>query len=317
MPLDRQQVTLTINNQPVGKAPRCPGVYRFFSAQDVLLYVGKSIDIGARLNSHFNEARTGTKQQRMMAAVQRIDCQLTAGDAGAQFIENAAIKAESPLYNRRQKRTRKLWTQRLVENADGFLNLVPSDFSLSDERREPVFGLYRSRYHIDNALRELARDHKLCPRKLALEKGRGACFQHQVGRCLGACAGKETAEAHNIRLLSALDQQRIAAWPFANAVLLEEIATESLLDQQPSRQYHVLHHWSYLGTWPRRDQARRKAKSGHTLAFDRDSYRIALRALRDNQCRVIDADTGERLDNPFVSLLPTDPDAPEMVPTGS
>lgn len=299
MQIDRQSTIFSCNGVTLDSAPRCPGVYRFYSDNDVLLYIGKSIDIGTRLNSHFADAKDPGRQQRMMTAVHRVDCELTSGDSGAQLIENAAIKAENPLYNRRQRRSRTLWTQRLTGNIEGFLQIVPSNFCPAGERIESVFGLFRSRHHIDSNLRTLAREQGLCLRMLGAERGRGPCFQYQIGRCQGACAGKETANTHNERLLIALERQRIAAWPFSGPILLEEICADLLHAQQPKRQYHLLNHWSYLGSFQRRDRARQAARRTADLVFDRDTYRIALRALRQGRLTLIDAADASTVCNPF------------------
>ncbi|WP_439100780.1 GIY-YIG nuclease family protein [Congregibacter sp.] len=315
MLIDRQQTCFSCNGEVLHAAPRCPGVYRFYSDEDTLLYIGKSIDIGTRLNSHFADAKEPGRQQRMMSAVHRIDCQLTAGEVGALLIENAAIKAETPLYNRRQRRSRKLWTQRLQEDVEGFLQVIPSDFSPAGERIESVFGLFRNRKHIDDSLRSLAREHGLCLRMLGAERARGPCFGHQVGRCHGACVGKESADEHNRRLLLALEKQRIAAWPFAGPVLLREERdkdskyTGGSSPLQPKRQFHLINHWSYLGTYERRDRARQAAKRDSELIFDRDSYRIVVRSLRLAAGELLDGISGELINNPF-AVDPQHADAP-------
>lgn len=307
MLVDRHKTRFSCNGEALDTAPRCPGVYRFYSEDEALLYIGKSIDIGTRLNSHFADAREPGRQQRMMAAVERIDCQLTSGEVGALLIENAAIKAEAPLYNRRQRRSRKLWTQRLQEDIDGFLQVIPSDFCPAGERIESVFGLFRSRRHLDDSLRSVAREHGLCLRMLGAEKGRGPCFQYQIGRCGGACAGTQSPADHNELLLAALEKQRIAAWPFAGPVLLMEErntankSSQHTLDFQPRRQFHLLHHWSYLGTYERRDRARQAAKRDCDLIFDRDTYRIAVRSLRHSAGHLLDGLSGESIDNPFAA----------------
>ena len=90
--------------------PRCSGVYRFYDNSGALLYIGKSVDIHSRVAQHFNEGKKPGRHQRLMSQVHRIDCELTAGEIGALLTENAAIKAEVPLFNRRQRRLRKLWT---------------------------------------------------------------------------------------------------------------------------------------------------------------------------------------------------------------
>jgi hypothetical protein len=280
-------------------------VYRFCSDDDVLLYIGKSIDIGTRFNSHFTDARDPGRQQRMMASVARVDCELTPGDIGAQLIENAAIKAEAPLYNRRQRRNRKLWTLRLIEDVEGFLQVTPVDFSPAGERLESVFGLFRSRTQIHGSLRKLAREQGLCLRVLGVERGRGPCFQLQVGRCRGACAGKESPGQHNARLLEALERQRIAAWPFPGPILLLEVRSGRGHGLQPARQYHVLNHWSYLGSFGRRDQALRRAQQDHAITFDRDTYHIAFRALRTDTCAIVDGASNTVIANPFSGSAPT------------
>lgn len=301
MRIDREATVFTCQGTILETVPRCPGVYRFYSKDGVLLYIGKSIDIGTRLNSHFADAKDPGRQQRMMTAMQRVDCELTAGDSGAQLLENAAIKVENPLYNRRQRRSRKLWTQRLGEDTEGFLGVIPSDFCPAGERIESVYGLFCSRQHIDSSLRTLAREQGLCLRMLGAERGRGPCFQYQIGRCRGACAGKEYPQAHNQRLLAALERQRIAAWPFPGPVLLEERCSGPQHEQQPRRQLHLLSHWSYLGSFTRRDRARRAAQRETELVFDRDSYLIALRALRQSGCTLVDVHTGLPMANPFAS----------------
>ena len=102
-------ITITSRGETLDELPTYSGVYRFFSSDDTLLYVGKSIDIRARIQSHFQEGRKPGRHQRIMSQVARIETQATAGEMGALLVENAAIKAETPLYNRRQRQVRKLW----------------------------------------------------------------------------------------------------------------------------------------------------------------------------------------------------------------
>jgi excinuclease Cho len=296
------QAMLTCTDETLDRAPHCPGVYRFFNDKAALLYIGKSVDIASRVRSHFADAREPGRQQRMMSAVRRIDCQPTAGELGALLIENAAIKTENPLYNRRQRRARRLWTIRLGADIEGFLRVMPADFCPNGERNESVFGLYRSKHHLERAIGSLAREQRLCLRMLGLERGRGPCFQSQVGRCAGACAGRENAAAHNARLLAALEAQRIAAWPFDTPVLLHEVLRDehrvAALPAQPRRHYHLVYHWAYLGSFTRRDSARRAAAADGTHFFDRDAYRILLAALLRDRCEILDAD-GAPLANPL------------------
>jgi hypothetical protein len=47
-----------------------------------------------------------------------------------------------------------------------------------------------------------------------------------LGRCSGACTGKEAAEKHNLRLELALERSKIEAWPFDEPVCVEHKGQE-------------------------------------------------------------------------------------------
>ena len=292
-------LSLSVRGHRVDCLPRCAGVYRFFGAEGELLYVGKSIDIHARVIAHLNEGRKPGRHQRIMAQVARIDCQLTAGEFGALLIENAAIKAETPLYNRRQRRVRKLWSLRLERGSNGALQPQAVDFSPFADRSSDCYGLYHNKRHIDVALRRHARDHGLCLQVLGLERGRGPCFQYQLGRCDGACAGTEPLEEHDARLLSVLDRDRIAAWPFAAPLLLVE-RNIAALPGQPGIQYHLVNHWTYLASCESTTELSSALASADQRHFDRDAYHLMLAALRDGKVEVRSAESLEPVDNPLL-----------------
>ncbi len=296
---DLTHVTLTSRGTHIEQAPRYSGVYRFYDAQENLLYVGKSVDIKARLQQHFLEARKPGRHQRIMQQVTSIDCTPTAGEVGALLMENAAIKAETPLYNRRQRRLRKLWTLQVRHASSGFLQPFATDFLPDAERTADSYGLFQSPRHIDSSLRRHARDHGLCLRMLGLDKGRGPCFQFQLGRCDGACAVEESSDDHNARLLSVLDRDRIAAWPFPGALALREVNSQPL-PTQPSEQYHRVEHWAYLGSFESFLALQKTTVDSKQRYFDKDAYHLLLSALRKGRFTVLDAESGCELDNPLL-----------------
>ena len=298
MTIAAKQPQYSLNGQAVDCAPRCCGVYRFFSADRSLLYIGKSIDIRTRVRSHFADACKQGRQQRMMSLVSRIDCQPTAGEFGALLLENAAIKAETPLFNRRQRRARRLWTITLQPGDSGFLQPMARDFAPVGERDRDSFGLYHNRHHIESTLRRHARDHGLCLRVMGLDRGRGPCFQHQLKRCQGACAGRESAAAHNQRLHGVLADERILAWPFPAPIALVETA-EKPLQGQPDREWQLVNHWSFCGSFTDASAAQAAARAPGNALFDRDAYRILLNAMRSDNVEVLDAVSGNPVDALF------------------
>ncbi len=295
-----RHIDFSQGSEPLGALPRCSGVYRFFDGSGVLLYVGKSVDIRSRVMQHLNEGRKPGRHQRLMSQVARIDCQLTAGEIGALLIENAAIKSELPLFNRRQRQLRRLWTVQLQPGTDGFLKPVAIDFAPAGSRDIDSYGLFANKHRITTTIHNLARDHALCLRVIGLDKGKGACFQHQLGRCDGACAGQESADSHNARLLDQLDQQRIAAWPFDGPLLLAE-QTIHPLEHQPARQFHLVDQWAWHGCFESQEDAQSALSRSKAIAFDRDAYRLIYSAIYRGRVSLQDALTRQPLVNPLLA----------------
>ena len=67
--------------------PEGPGVYRFFGADDALLYVGKSHSLRARVCGHFAGGAAEGKDGGWAAQVRRVDWVETAGELGAMLRE--------------------------------------------------------------------------------------------------------------------------------------------------------------------------------------------------------------------------------------
>jgi len=84
--------------------PNAPGVYFFYGASTLPLYIGKSVNIRTRVLSHLRAA----DEARMLQQTQRFSYQLTAGEMGALLLEAQLIKQHQPLYNHKLRRNRQL-----------------------------------------------------------------------------------------------------------------------------------------------------------------------------------------------------------------
>ena len=306
MTRELNDIDFFVEGAPVAALPRCSGVYRFFSEDGSLLYIGKSVDIKSRVTQHWNEARKPGRHQRLMSQLHRIDCQLTAGEVGALLIENAAIKADTPLFNRRQRQLRRLWTLQLNPGDGGFLQPSAIDFVPSGERNIETFGLFANKHRVETTVREYARDQGLCLRVLGLERGKGPCFPYQLGRCDGACVGEEPAALHNERLRQVLERQRIAAWPFDGPLLLAE-HNALPTDGQPEDQFHLVDQWAWQGYFSTPAAARSALTAQDRAPFDRDAYRLIFAALHRGRVALLDLHSGETVPNPLLTgVLPPD-----------
>jgi excinuclease Cho len=249
--------------------PRTSGVYIFQGEGTLPLYIGKSVDIRARVMSHLR----APDEASMIAQTRRIDFIETAGEIGALLLESRMIKAQSPLFNQRLRRIKTLCSIRVGQTAHGVVPEIVDSKSVNLGSTPGLYGLFSSVHAANAKLKELAQQHRLCMSVLGLEKtSKRGCFGLQIKACLGACVGKEDRQTHDARLLSALLDTQVEVWPFSGPVDLIE-ASQGWL------QKHRVNNWCYLGTQCSKTGGKSRLSELKQHDFDLDSYKILVKPI--------------------------------------
>jgi excinuclease Cho len=257
---------MPIDPASLSALPRSAGVYLFKGEGSLPLYIGKSVDIRSRVLSHLR----AEDEAEMMSQTNRVEFIQTAGEIGALLLESHLIKQLSPLFNIRLRRIRNLCSIHLSPTSDVLQPVVVTAKDLGVGEVEGLYGLFGSVRAAQNKLRELADPHRLCLGLLGLEKmGARGCFGLQVKSCLGACIGREDRAAHDARLLGALADLKVHAWPFADAIELIET-------QGDWTQRHRIQNWRYLGTTCSKSSA---YPVNVQKSFDLDTYKILVKPI--------------------------------------
>ncbi len=259
----------------VDELPEAPGVYRFFGPDGGVLYVGRSNSLRGKILSQLG-APPGSRDEQLAAQVQRVEWRQTAGELGAMLLEADWIRSQRPSYNRHFKDNADSVTLR-PPLASGEVPLQRID-SLEPQDLAQSFGVFHAEKDARKALTDIARARELCLKVLGLEESTGSCFALQVGKCRGACTGKEPLILHNLRVQLALSALKIKSWPFPGRIALRErhvsrFATQATFDGE----FHVLDHWAYLGSARCAEDLAALAKQPAATAFDVDVYKILLR----------------------------------------
>jgi len=277
--LRAQAVPPGLSVEALDDIPESPGTYVFYGENDLPLYVGKSVNLRARVLSHFTgDARLG-KDMRLSQQVRRLDWIETVGELGALIQEARLIKSLAPVHNQRLRRQSDLCAYRFRAGDDPRPVLV-SVREMDLGQLEHVYGVFRSKRDAVNTLRGIAEGHGLCPRRLGLETGNGPCFSYQLKKCRGVCAGQESEDHHDLRLVAALTGLRIRAWPFRGRIGVRET------DPWSGRsEVHLLHRWCYLGTVRSDNELFDAAALGDRPVFDLDTYKILTRWLERHRTR--------------------------------
>ncbi len=282
--LQRPSIPSHLPPDTLQELPSGPGVYRFYGENDVLLYVGKSTNIAQRVASHFSGDHASSRGVRMSESLRRVEWTNTAGELGALLLELKQIKTLKPLFNRRSRAAKNLVSIELTENADGFLQarLVRE---IEPHRLGDYFGLFRSKRDAERALSGIAAKNDLCNRLLGLEPDLdGPCFQRTLGRCKGACEGKEDVVRYNLRTQIAFHSLRLQTWPWKGPVgVIERDRFAGRTD------ILVVYNWMHVATVHDEDELQDLSLRGQAVTFDLDSYKLLIKTLlgRDRNHREI------------------------------
>lgn len=199
--INLKNVNRDLNRSLIDQLPESNGVYYFYDSTGKLIYVGKSINIKARVLQHLNNGTT-KKAIEMKNAIADIAFTLTGSELVALLLESDEIKKHKPFYNRMQKRS--LFNYGLYQYLDekGYLRLkiaktieeIPAEYAYNSqaEAREHLFLLTET--------------FCLCQRLNGLYPGSAACFHFHIGQCNGACIEAENPQAYNQRVLEALEK---------------------------------------------------------------------------------------------------------------
>jgi len=271
-----------LEREAIAAVPEAPGVYLFYGEGGVPLYVGKSVNMRNRVLSHFGDDLRSAREMELARQVRRVDWQRTAGELGALLREAELVKELAPAFNRKLRRPSGM----CGFIRDGLrLRLAGAD-EIDAEALPHMHGVFRSRHAALAALRGLADEHGLCLQTLGFDDARrrkGACFRHQIKRCAGVCAGRESIDEHQLRLATALARLKTIAWPFRGPVGVVEEDRE-----REASEVHVVHNWCYLGTVQSEAELAGLLESGSRIRFDLDQYRILARHLLKGGARVVE-----------------------------
>ena len=253
----------------VEAVPEAPGVYLLYGEGAAPLYVGKSVDMRARVLAHFGDDLRSPREMQMAREVRRIEWRRCAGELGALLLEAQLVKELAPAFNRQLRRAAQL----CAFSFDGGKLRLAEDFEL--EHLAQLRGLFRTKRAALEALRGLADEHGLCLQALGFEPARkGACFRSQIGRCAGLCAGREGVQAHQARLAAALASLHSLAWPRRGPIGVLEEDTE-----RDSSELHLVHRWCYLGTARTESEVPALIEGARRARFDPDQYKVLARYL--------------------------------------
>lgn len=227
--LAMKRPTLPMNLKPadLDNLPETPGVYIFYGKSGAPLYIGKSVNIRERVLSHFSSDHSHSFEMKISQQVQSIEAIQTKGNLGALILESRLIKKLLPLYNRKLRVSRKAVLAKEYQTKEGYKGIVLEEADYIDpSQMGDILSVFKSKKQAKELLIQLAEEKNLCEKLLGLEKSRGACFNYRLGRCFGACLGKEKILKYNLRFWEALSRIKLKPWPYKGPIRVENLTID-------------------------------------------------------------------------------------------
>lgn len=187
--------------------PDTCGVYYFYNEYSKIIYVGKSKNIRKRVMSHF--AKQTEKSRKLYQAVHEITCEETGSELVALLYESHEIKNLHPEINRAQRARATQFVIHQTINEDGYIALQTARVNQKLRKTMTLLGEYSKLGSAKGALGRIVENFELCHHLCHMDHTGKPCFQYHIKKCRGACAGKETAEEYNERVLEAVAYLRI------------------------------------------------------------------------------------------------------------
>ncbi len=174
--------------------PYDPGIYKYFSSTNELLYVGKAKNLRKRVSSYFNKTFTTYKTYELVQRIHHVEFTIVNSEQDAFLLENSLIKQYQPRFNINLKDDKSY--PYIVIKHEPFPRIFLTRQKIDDgsEYLGPFTSVARVRELIVFVRSSIPlRTCKLNLTKNNIERKKfKVCLEYHLGNCKGPCEGLQS-----------------------------------------------------------------------------------------------------------------------------
>lgn len=169
--------------------PSLPGIYKYFDAENKIIYVGKAKNLIKRIRSYFAKTLTNYKTKELVKRIARIEFTIVDSEQDAFLLENNLIKEFQPRYNinlkddksypyiviKKEPFPRIFFTRQKINDGSEYLGPFTSVRKVQE-----LLELAKQTIHLRNCTLNLSEKN--------IKKGKfKVCLEYHLGNCKGPC----------------------------------------------------------------------------------------------------------------------------------
>jgi len=179
--------------------PLQAGIYKYYDADNELLYVGKAKSLRKRVSSYFSKTYVNYKTHELVQRIRKIEFTIVNSEQDAFLLENSLIKNFQPLFNINLKDD-KTYPYIVIKN-EPFPRVFFTRKKINDGSQYlgPYTSVGKVRELLDFIKQNIQlRSCKLNLTKSNIEKGKfKVCLEYHLGNCKGPCEGLQSLDDYN------------------------------------------------------------------------------------------------------------------------
>ena len=214
----------------ISSLPNSPGIYQFYDAEELVIYVGKAKNLKKRVSSYFTKKHVNGKTRVLVKKIKSIKHIVVATESDALLLENNFIKKYRPRYNvllkddksfpwiciKNERYPRIFSTRRLIKDGSAYFGPYTSMKTV-----KTLLELIRSVYPL-----------RTCSYDLSVEKVTTGkykrCLEYHLGNCKAPCENLQEFEDYQKQIEDIRD---ILKGNFKSSLLYFKHQMKTLADQ--------------------------------------------------------------------------------------
>jgi excinuclease ABC subunit C len=179
--------------------PHQPGVYKYFNAENTIIYIGKAKDLRKRVSNYFAKTIVHRKTRLLVEQINKLEFTIVATEQDALLLESSLIKHFQPRYNidlkddksyphiviKNEQFPRIFFTRKIIKDGSTYLGPYVNFIKVRE-----LLEVIKQSLPIRTCSLPLTED--------AIAKGKfKACLEYHIGNCKAPCINKQSKEEYN------------------------------------------------------------------------------------------------------------------------